>query len=159
MFKLSIVGNLIKDNILLTLAYSFIVCPIKDVHNQSFIVFLELFNYASYVNLRLFIYFIFIDCIFITDNTCLLFWDVLIWEKGPRWLDHNYDMNCARNEDVDNLVWSCYRENFADFLVEKKITPNKNKHFKINIFPGPNIFDQLTHEWFVFNRFFFKILW
>jgi hypothetical protein len=71
--------------------------------HQSFIVFLELFNYASYANLRLFIYFIWIDCIFITDNICLLLWDMLMWEKGPRWLDHNYDINYARNEDVDNF--------------------------------------------------------
>jgi len=42
---------------------------------------------------------------------------VMCWLR--RWLDHNYDMNCVRNEDVDNLVWSCYKGNSAEFFVKK----------------------------------------
>lgn len=57
---------------------------LKDVHILSFNV--------SYNYLIMQILDIFINCIIVMDKTCILFWDVLTWEKDSRWLDHDYDV-------------------------------------------------------------------
>jgi hypothetical protein len=51
------------------------------------------------------------------------------WERGLKWLNHNYEMNCVRNEDVDNLVWSRYIGNSAEFLVKKNLHQIKNNTY------------------------------
>jgi hypothetical protein len=48
-------------------------------------------------------------------------------------------MNCVKNEKVDNLVWSCYRENSAEFFVKKNYTEEKLTLVSKYIFLGHDI--------------------